>query len=94
VYPGVNIAIFAILINVKIMHRLVPSEYSKVCPATQTLVRPHLSKDLDSYWSNEFAMFYNPQTGLDIDGAWIDMNEPASVSISNADNHSSPTESV
>lgn len=25
-------------------------------------------------------MFYNPDTGLDIDGAWIDMNEPSSVS--------------
>lgn len=31
------------------------------------------------YWNNEFLDFYNPQTGLDIDGAWIDMNEPASV---------------
>ncbi|KAJ3486564.1 hypothetical protein NLI96_g4155 [Meripilus lineatus] len=30
------------------------------------------------YWSKEFEMFYNPQTGIDIDGAWIDMNEPAS----------------
>lgn len=25
-------------------------------------------------------MFYSPETGLDIDGAWIDMNEPSSVS--------------
>lgn len=24
-------------------------------------------------------MFYDPETGLDIDGAWIDMNEPSSV---------------
>ncbi|KAJ7253344.1 alpha-glucosidase [Mycena haematopus] len=30
------------------------------------------------YWTNEFDLFYNPQTGLDIDGAWIDMNEPSS----------------
>ncbi|KAI8974202.1 alpha-glucosidase [Trametes punicea] len=30
------------------------------------------------YWTNEFKMFYNPDTGIDIDGAWIDMNEPSS----------------
>ncbi|KAI0823812.1 alpha-glucosidase [Trametes gibbosa] len=30
------------------------------------------------YWNNEFKLFYNPETGLDIDGVWIDMNEPAS----------------
>lgn len=32
------------------------------------------------YWNNEFELFYNPKTGVDIDGAWIDMNDPASVS--------------
>ncbi|EMD34263.1 glycoside hydrolase family 31 protein [Gelatoporia subvermispora B] len=36
------------------------------------------NSDAQEYWSNEFAMFYDPQTGLDIDGAWIDMNEPSS----------------
>ncbi|KAG5654020.1 hypothetical protein H0H81_008330 [Sphagnurus paluster] len=30
------------------------------------------------YWNKEFDLFYNPKTGLDIDGVWIDMNEPAS----------------
>ncbi|TBU29276.1 alpha-glucosidase [Dichomitus squalens] len=30
------------------------------------------------YWTNEFQSFYSPDTGLDIDGAWIDMNEPSS----------------
>ncbi|PVF92317.1 hypothetical protein CPB86DRAFT_744413 [Serendipita vermifera] len=30
------------------------------------------------YWTNEFKLFFNPDNGLDIDGAWIDMNEPAS----------------
>ncbi|KAF9528284.1 alpha-glucosidase [Crepidotus variabilis] len=29
------------------------------------------------WWNSEFANFYSPSTGLDIDGAWIDMNEPA-----------------
>jgi alpha-glucosidase len=31
-----------------------------------------------AYWTNEFALFFNPATGIDIDGAWIDMNDPAS----------------
>ncbi|KAF9463440.1 alpha-glucosidase [Collybia nuda] len=30
------------------------------------------------YWDNEFKIFYSPTDGIDIDGAWIDMNEPAS----------------
>ncbi|TFK83789.1 glycoside hydrolase family 31 protein [Polyporus arcularius HHB13444] len=30
------------------------------------------------FWTNEFKLFYDPNTGLDIDGAWIDMNEPSS----------------
>ncbi|KAJ3553233.1 hypothetical protein NP233_g12693 [Leucocoprinus birnbaumii] len=29
------------------------------------------------YWNNEFKIFYDPETGIDIDGAWIDMNEPS-----------------
>ena len=32
------------------------------------------------YWNKEFDLFYNAKTGVDIDGVWIDMNEPASVS--------------
>ncbi|PGH30431.1 alpha-glucosidase [[Emmonsia] crescens] len=31
----------------------------------------------ENYWVNEFAQFFDPQTGVDIDGLWIDMNEPA-----------------
>ena len=23
------------------------------------------------YWSNEFVNYFNPETGIDIDGAWI-----------------------
>ncbi|KAK7040334.1 hypothetical protein VNI00_009802 [Paramarasmius palmivorus] len=29
------------------------------------------------YWNSEFETFYSPDDGLDIDGVWIDMNEPA-----------------
>jgi hypothetical protein len=32
------------------------------------------------FWTEEFRRFYDPVDGLDIDGAWIDMNEPANVS--------------
>ena len=35
---------------------------------------------LTRYWANDFQLFYRPTTGLDIDGAWIHMNEPANVS--------------
>ena len=38
------------------------------------------SPNVQDYWSNEFELFYNPDTGVDIDGSWIDMNEPSSVS--------------
>lgn len=30
-----------------------------------------------SYWNREFAEFFNPETGVDIDALWIDMNEAA-----------------
>ncbi|KAF8434001.1 glycosyl hydrolases family 31-domain-containing protein [Terfezia claveryi] len=35
-------------------------------------------KNIQSFWTDEFQRFFNPKTGVDIDGVWIDMNEPAS----------------
>jgi alpha-glucosidase len=32
---------------------------------------------IDNYWNNEFAEFFDAETGVDIDALWIDMNEPA-----------------
>tara|TARA_R110002003_G_scaffold125_8_gene11438 strand:- start:4695 stop:5138 length:444 start_codon:yes stop_codon:yes gene_type:complete len=29
------------------------------------------------YWDNKFLEFFDPATGVDIDGLWNDMNEPA-----------------
>lgn len=36
--------------------------------------------DTQTYWNNEFDSFFSADSGVDIDGLWIDMNE-ASVSI-------------
>ncbi|KAF2269851.1 alpha/beta-glucosidase agdC [Lojkania enalia] len=33
------------------------------------------------YWDNEFSIFFNPEKGVDIDGLWIDMNEPSNFCI-------------
>lgn len=30
------------------------------------------------YWNREFDLYFDKETGVDIDGIWIDMNEPAS----------------
>ncbi|EGG11657.1 uncharacterized protein MELLADRAFT_102419 [Melampsora larici-populina 98AG31] len=32
---------------------------------------------IQSYWSGEFQRFFDPESGIDIDGILIDMNEPA-----------------
>jgi alpha-glucosidase len=29
------------------------------------------------YWNSQFAKFFDPASGIDIDGLWNDMNEPA-----------------
>lgn len=31
----------------------------------------------DSYWTGEFKRFFDKDAGVDIDGLWIDMNEPS-----------------
>jgi alpha-glucosidase len=35
------------------------------------------SANISSYWENEFALFFDADTGVDIDALWIDMNEPS-----------------
>ncbi|GMK58551.1 hypothetical protein CspeluHIS016_0505830 [Cutaneotrichosporon spelunceum] len=30
-----------------------------------------------AWWDAEFARFFNPETGVDVSGIWLDMNEPA-----------------
>jgi alpha-glucosidase len=34
-------------------------------------------ENAEEYWNNEFAEFFSPATGVDIDALWIDMNEPS-----------------
>nr|BAD08418.1 alpha-glucosidase [Sarocladium implicatum] len=36
------------------------------------------AKNIGKYWNNEFALFFDKDEGVDIDGLWIDMNEPSS----------------
>jgi alpha-glucosidase len=40
-----------------------------------------------SYWDDEFAKFFDADTGIDIDALWIDMNEPSNF-------HEYPSEST
>lgn len=35
--------------------------------------------DVQSYWNGEFSSFFNQESGVDIDGLWIDMNEAANM---------------
>ncbi|KAK0248374.1 hypothetical protein B0A54_17123 [Friedmanniomyces endolithicus] len=34
-----------------------------------------------SYWNNEFDTFFSPETGVDIDALWIDMNEASNFCV-------------
>lgn len=36
------------------------------------------AENITRFWNNEFEMFFNAEDGVDIDGLWIDMNEPSS----------------
>ncbi|KAJ4477621.1 alpha-glucosidase [Lentinula lateritia] len=36
---------------------------------------------IQDFWTTEFGLFYNTSDGIDIDGAWIDMNEPSNFCV-------------
>lgn len=35
------------------------------------------NSDTQNYWNNEFSIFFDPKKGVNVDGLWIDMNEPS-----------------
>lgn len=32
------------------------------------------SANITAFWNNEFMIFFDPETGIDIDALWIDMS--------------------
>lgn len=40
------------------------------------------SANVSEYWTNEFAQFFSKDRGVDVDGLWIDMNEPSNFPCS------------
>ncbi|KAE9385783.1 hypothetical protein BT96DRAFT_949592 [Gymnopus androsaceus JB14] len=55
-------------------------ELSVVWPGV-TVYPDWFSPSIQDYWTNEFRLFYNATDGIDIDGAWIDMNEPSNFCV-------------
>ncbi|KAL3481946.1 glycosyl hydrolases family 31-domain-containing protein [Aspergillus californicus] len=39
------------------------------------------SAGIQEYWDGEFTKFFDAETGIDIDGLWIDMNEAANMCV-------------
>ncbi|KAK4230277.1 family 31 putative glycoside hydrolase [Podospora fimiseda] len=54
------------------------SEYLGVVWPGVSIFPDWFAANITRYWNNEFAEFFDGDTGLDIDGLWIDMNEPSS----------------
>uniref|UniRef100_A0A8H7NLK5 Probable alpha/beta-glucosidase agdC n=1 Tax=Bionectria ochroleuca TaxID=29856 RepID=A0A8H7NLK5_BIOOC len=53
------------------------SLYRSVVWPGVTLYPDWLNPNTTEYWVQMFHDFFNPDTGVNIDGVWIDMNEPA-----------------
>ena len=49
----------------------------EVWPGT-TVFPDWFATNTHDYWDNEFATFFDKDSGVDIDALWIDMNEPSS----------------
>jgi alpha-glucosidase len=53
------------------------SEWIGVVWPGVTVFPDWFAANASSYWTDEFARFFDEETGVDIDGLWIDMNEPS-----------------
>lgn len=53
------------------------SEWLGVVWPGVTVFPDWFSANIAQYWNGEFARFFDKDTGVDIDGSWIDMNEPS-----------------
>jgi alpha-glucosidase len=40
-----------------------------------------LAPGTEEWWINEIRYFYNPYTGIDVDGLWVDMNEASNMCL-------------
>lgn len=81
VFPGISFASCSVFLTHSGRTSQIGSTRTHKSTFRYISVFTHVNVFLGSYWNNEFKLFFNPRTGIDIDGAWIDMNEPASVSL-------------
>ncbi|KAF1933287.1 glycoside hydrolase family 31 protein [Didymella exigua CBS 183.55] len=53
------------------------SEYRGAVWPGPTVFPDWFHPNTQNYWNSQFEQFFDPATGIDIDGLWNDMNEPA-----------------
>lgn len=53
------------------------SEYQGAVWPGPTVFPDWFHPNTQTYWNSQFEKFFDPATGVDIDGLWNDMNEPA-----------------
>ncbi|KAI0849221.1 glycoside hydrolase family 31 protein [Daldinia vernicosa] len=51
------------------------SDYRGVQWAGEVVWPDWIAPNTQEWWTNEISLFFDPETGIDIDGAWNDMNE-------------------
>ena len=78
-YPTVNRAIDD---NVLLLRANGSAWLGVVWPGV-TVFPDWFAENITDYWNNEFELFFDPEDGIDIDGLWIDMNEPSSFGCIN-----------
>lgn len=54
------------------------SEWLGVVWPGVTVFPDWFAENITTFWNREFETFFDPEEGIDIDGLWIDMNEPSS----------------